>query len=535
MTRTLERIPFYPFLAVCYPVAFLLSVNKEEIDPSAGLRSLLVFLLLGLGAFLFSLLLTRNLRKAGLNALVILLTFFLIFFVLYAPVYRGLRDVSLGGQVLGRHRYLVPATLAFLLLTALAGWLALRKASAKKLGTVTFALNLLVLALFLIPSLNLGVYALKKNANVSQANAALPEVGFTLPAVTQSLPDVYYIILDMHTSDHVMQKLMDYDDSGFTADLRERGFYVPECSRSNYSSTQFSITSSLNMEFLQDISDSYDPSSLYPLLQSSRVRRALESAGYKTYAFESGYSFSHLLDADHYYQPVSGAWDLLTYPGVTPFESLIMQVSGGRILYETRDQLSQKMQYIIDASYVEYRDRILFTLDTLHTLPAEPGPKFVFAHILAPHDPFVFDEDGSTAFRRTPFALNEDPEFREGYGWEPYSKAYVKEVIYLHKRLLEIVDQILVESTVPPVIILQGDHGVPRSAVDNAQFEIYNAIYMKDIENTGFYNTLTPVNTFRLVFNRLYDTGLPLMADNLYLYDKVSKQFSPFEDQISCP
>ena len=434
-----------------------------------------------------------------------------------------------------RRRYLVPATLVLLFITALAGWLVLRKVKVKTLATLTFALNLLAVVLFLIPLLTLGVYALKKSAKVSQAQADLPDIGFTLPKAAQTSPDIYYIILDMHTSDHVMQKLMGYDDSEFTAALQNRGFYVPECSRSNYSSTQFSITSSLNMEFLQDVTDSYDPSSLYPLLQSSRVRRALEGAGYKTYAFESGYSFSNLTDAYRYYQPVSSAWDLLAYPGVTPFESLIMQVSGGRILYETRDQLSQKMQYIIDASYVEYRDRILYALDTLPTLTAEPGPKFVFAHILAPHDPFVFDEDGNTAFRRTPFALNEDPEFREGYGWKPYSAAYVQEVIYLHKRVLEIVDQILAKSTVPPVIILQGDHGVPRSVVDNAQFEIFNAIYMEDVENTGFYDTLTPVNTFRLVFNRLSATGLPLLPDALYLYDKVNKQFSPFEDPISCP
>jgi hypothetical protein len=533
--KILDRFPFYTFLVACYPVVFLLSENREEIDAPAGLRAALIFLALGLLAFLFSLLLTRNLRKAGLNSLGIILMFFLIFFVLYAPVYRGLRGVSLGGQALGRHRYLVPATFLLLLLTALGGWLALCRVNTGKFGTVTFGLNSLAIILFLIPVFTLGIFYFKESRNNTQARTTLTDPGFSLPVAGQESPDIYYIILDMHTSDHVMQKLMGYDDTAFTSALRERGFYVPVCSRSNYSSTQFSITSSLNMDFLQDISAAYDPSSLYPLLQSSRVRRVLEEAGYKTYAFESGYSFCDLTDAYHYYQPVSSAWDMLTYPGVTPFESLIMQVSAGKILYETRDQLSQKMQYIIDAAYVEYRDRILFTLDTLPTLPAEPGPKFVFAHILAPHDPFVFDEDGSTAFRRTPFALNEDPEFRAGYGWKPYSAAYVDEVTYLHKRMLEIVDRILAESSVPPVIILQGDHGIPRSAVDNAQFEIFNAIYMKDVDNPGFYDTLTPVNTFRLVFNGLENTGLPLLPDDMYLYDKVQKQFLPFTDPIECP
>ena len=36
-----------------------------------------------------------------------------------------------------------------------------------------------------------------------------------------------------------------------------------------------------------------------------------------------------------------------------------------------------------------------FQLDTLDDAVREPGPKFVFAHLLLPHPPYVFDADGA--------------------------------------------------------------------------------------------------------------------------------------------
>ena len=33
MMKALERFPLYPFLAACYPVVFLLSVNRRKSNP----------------------------------------------------------------------------------------------------------------------------------------------------------------------------------------------------------------------------------------------------------------------------------------------------------------------------------------------------------------------------------------------------------------------------------------------------------------------------------------------------------------------
>ena len=531
MPRFLEKWPLYPFLIAIYPVLYLLSENKEEIGPEAGLRSALILLVISALIFVFSLILTRNPHKGGLVTLLVLLVFFLVFFVLYAPVYRGLREVAIAGNALGRHRYLVPATFILLILTAVTAAIFTRKINVNALHSITLTSNLVAIILVLIPVLTLISYQVKKQQTESKAQASLPAIAESLTPLPANAPDIYYIILDTHTSDNVLKKILNYDNNEFSDTLRENRFFVSECSQSNYSSTQLSITSSLNVDFIQNLADSNELSVLYPLLMSNMVGRSLVDAGYSIYAFESGYKFTDLTQSDQFLSPVSSAFDLLTYPGITPFESLVMQVSGGKILYESRSQLSKKMQYIIDASFVQYRERILFTLDTLPTLAREPGPKFVFAHILAPHDPFVFKEDGSYLIRRTPFTLTND---REYIGYD-YFAAYVSELKYLQERVLRLVEEIIATSKTPPVIIIQGDHGLPRAAGEKAQFEILNAYYFGGDEDADFYDTISPVNTFRLVFNRYFGTNYPLLPDDSYMYDKAGKKYDLMTDSIACP
>ena len=531
MTRFLGKYPFHPFLIAVYPVAYLLSENYSEVGIGAGLRSALILIGITLLAFIFSLLLTRDFRKSGILTLVMVLIFFLFFFLLYAPLYNWLRDVRMFDDVLGRHRYLVPLTAVFILLCALAGFLVLRRTGENPLRKSTFALNTISIVLILIPLVGIISGVVRKQVTAGIKPEELPPLA-AISETPENLPDIYLIILDMHVSDSALRNLTGYEDPAFSSALRDKGFYIAECSRSNYPVTQHSLTSELNMDYLHAMTDSTDTKVLYQLMQTSRVQRTLEEAGYRTYAFETGYEFTDLASADEFFRPLNSAAALLTYPGVSPFESLLLQVSGGRILYETRDQLSQKMQYLIDAAYVEYRDRILYDLETLPGIAEESGAKFVFAHILAPHPPFVFDREGNFIYRRTPFSLNSDPE---GYDFYEFSDAYYDEILYLHTRVLDVVDEILAKSATPPIIIIQGDHGIPRTAHRNAQYEIYNAIYVGGNDIEGIYSTISPVNNFRVIFNQLFGTGYQLLPDESYYLDEESGKFLQSTGTFTCP
>ena len=531
LIKFLEKTPLYPFLIAMYPVIYLLSENITEVGPEAGLRPAVLFLLIAVLFYIFSWLLTRNSSKSGLITLFAVLAFFLVFFLVYAPAYRLLREVTVFGRILGRHRYLVLFTLLFLLAIIFSTLILSRRISSGLLKTITLAGNGSTILLLLIPILVIASSLVKTNRSIALSQVNLPEIEQPLTASTQANPDIYFIILDMLTSDNVLSRLLDYDDPSFADSLQQMGFYISECSQSNYPLTQLSITSSLNMDYIQSISTSAETSSLYPLMLNNRVRRSLEDIGYRTVAFETGYSFTDIVDADQYLRTISSIWDLLYFPGITPFESLILKVSGGQILYETRDSLSKNMQVMIDAPYVQYRERILFAFDTLADLPAEPGPKFVFAHILAPHNPFVFDADGSFLYRRTPFTLNADKE----YGWEGYKEAYVKELKYLRHVVLDLVSKIISESKTPPVIIIQGDHGIPWTAGDKAQFEIFSAYFIGGKQVPGLYDEISSVNNFRVLFNDQFGTNYDLLMDESYTYDKETGTISQFSNSIPCP
>ena len=73
---------------------------------------------------------------------------------------------------------------------------------------------------------------------------------------------------------------------------------------------------------------------------------------------------------------------------------------------------------------------------------------------------------------------------------------------------------IIENSDIPPIIILQGDHG--PSHFDNAsRMGILNAYYFPDAK-AGLYPLITPVNTFRLLFQTYFGEDLKLLEDVSY-------------------
>jgi hypothetical protein len=167
----------------------------------------------------------------------------------------------------------------------------------------------------------------------------------------------------------------------------------------------------------------------------------------------------------------------------------------------------------LDSAYVQHRNRILFALEEIKAISTEPGPKFVFVHILAPHNPFVFGPNGEFLRRDTLFTLNADPESDT---WEEFSTGYVGQVQYLNKRLVEIVTHILSNSDTAPIIIIQGDHGVPRAEDAAGKVAILNAYYFPREGANYLYADISPINSFRLLFDIYFNANYKLLDDVSY-------------------
>jgi hypothetical protein len=79
----------------------------------------------------------------------------------------------------------------------------------------------------------------------------------------EATPDIYYIILDGYGRADMLQALYGFDNSMFVNALEQRGFVVASESQSNYHRTLLSLSSSLNMQYLDRMSSVMRDSNLW--------------------------------------------------------------------------------------------------------------------------------------------------------------------------------------------------------------------------------------------------------------------------------
>jgi hypothetical protein len=58
------------------------------------------------------------------------------------------------------------------------------------------------------------------------------------------------------------------------------------------------------------------------------------------------------------------------------------------------------------------------------------------------------------------------------------------------------------------------------------KFGILNAIYFPNGDYSALYETITPVNTFRVVFNQYFGQDVPLLPDSSHAYYSLSDLYS---------
>jgi hypothetical protein len=489
-----QRFPLHPFLFAIYPILALLAFNISEVDYSSGFRPLVLSILVAGLLVLILYLFYHDWKRAALISTIILILFFS-----YGHLYLLLKGVEVSGIYLFRHRTLVPI---WIILTAIAIWWASRKST--NITSMTYTLNVVGLFLLIFPIIQLVSFFVQSES--SQASAEQNTSVLDLKLSSQP-PDIYYIILDGYGRSDILKNEYDYDNSDFLNSLKKLGFFITDCAQSNYAQTQISLASSLNFNYLDALSNHFVPGSedrtgLDALIHHGLVRQSLEKAGYKTVAFATGFLATELSDADYFLGPQRSLGEL------NEFESLLMETTFARLL---QDGNSFGMQ---NSGSELYRKRTLFALDKLDKLSYIKGPKFVFVHLVIPHPPYVFGPTGG------PVEAADVGTTKTQQG----ASHYRDQAIYISSRMKEIVPRIIANSTTPPIIVIQGDHGPtvasrPRSRMSNLN------VYLLPGAETSLYPTITPVNTFRVIFNNYFGQNLQYL-DDVSLYSDYEDPFN---------
>jgi hypothetical protein len=485
----------HPFLFAAFPVLYLYAANVQEGVTFWVVAPVLAIVLAASGlALLLARWAFRDAARAGLAVSGLVLLFFT-----YGHVRSVIQNAGAPG-LLGQHRL------------QLAGWALLGVAVVVlairirgRLPGITRGLNLVAAALVLFNVISVGIFEVE---TLLQGRTATDLEAVPLdPPSSGRPPDIYYILLDRYGGQEALREFVGFDNRELIGFLEDRGFIVASESRANYPRTYFSIASALNFEhvgFLTESegAESSDTRPLISMIRNHRVARSLKPLGYRYVHIGSWWdptARNPLADVN------------VPYTGVAEFPSVLLQTTAawpvinlnGGGLGRRRDWIGVQQQF----------EALVRSYDVA-------GPKFVFAHILSPHEPFVFDRYGNF--------VSEVEEARR-----PRARNYVEQLLFVNGKIRELVETLL-SGPDDPVIVIQSDEGpyegpagwrMADDSVLRRKFSILSAFYLPGEGDLEPHLSITPVNTFRLVFGRYLGADLPLLPDRSYVYADMEHLF----------
>ena len=521
--KTLNKLfisPFlHPLLFATFPILSLWVTNFARMKAQDTLRPLLEAVMAAIVMYFIFKFIIKDSSKAGLLSTLILFLYFS-----YGHIFTLIRWIPVIGLKIARNRIMGPL---WLLILVIGGYLILKY--GKKINNLTQFLNYTGLIFLTLTSLQLG-YAKYHEISVAVQNSQ-PNTNENTTLNLQNagnkenFPDIYLILLDTYARSDEIKKLFNYDNTSFVQALTRLGFTVPACSMSNYTYTAFTMSSMLNMNYLETFYPNIDPqktnvdfTAFTEYIRHNTVRKNLSALGYKTVSFESEFPWVEIPDADIFYTTQSSIGILVKFFNPTDFDNELSQTTVLKIINDTRtvspalndeldaiensfDNLKDKLYPFSDNKY----DLIMSSLKQMDSITDVPRPKFIYLHMTALHPHFVLGPDGQ-------------------YEKSSLNSGYINSLIYVNKRMLEILPKIIQNSKVPPVIILMGDHGFklgPDSRLYN-----FTAIYMPGGGKAMIYPSITPVNIFRIIFNTYFNSHYKLLPDTSHNF--VNGQYFNF-------
>jgi hypothetical protein len=261
------------------------------------------------------------------------------------------------------------------------------------------------------------------------------------------------------------------------------------------------------MEMLDDLTatigrESGDRTPIRKKLERTRVARFLKRNGYRYY---------HL-----------GAWFEPTRTNVLADENLLYGQDTEFTSVLHKSSALPAIENAIAAEVVEEpfrvkaRNQTLFQFRQLERLASVPGRKFVLAHFLIPHPPYVLAADGRRIL---------EPEART----RPEAELYREQLGFVGSRVKDLVTVLLAgPDESDPIIVIMGDEGPflcrntdcvenpPLPETLGIRFGLLMAAYLPGLPDGVFPPNHTSVNTFRTIFSEYFGADLPRLPDRSY-------------------
>jgi hypothetical protein len=504
IVRSLSTFPFHPILLAILIWLSPYATNAQEVPFEQVATAAAVITAMAVIVLILAWRLTGRRNAAGLSVFLLILGLFF-----YGKVF----DVA--NMWLLSQLPVLPFMLAWSALFLVAIVHVLRKKDDS--ANLTKILNVALLVMLVMPTLTSidTIHGRKKAGAVSRPSLDVARAKAAVRAAGH--PDIYYLIFDRYADNRTLRAKYGYDNRPFLDALRRRGFYVADRSRANYTKTAQSLASSMNLMHLESLAQRIGPDSndwhpYYSFMKDNLVARFLKSLGVRYVHMGSWWEPTRTnVLADENFNAFQGMAGLDI--SFNEFEWLIVE-----------SMLPMRLAALITGVPYEFSRRQFLRIKRkfakIGKIKRKETPLFIFAHMLIPHDPHVFYRDGR--FKPTAEAAK-----------RRWSENYLDQLVYANTEIEKLVDRLLAKRP-QPIIIIQADEGpFPERYLRDEQdfdwhaatteelrqkFRILNAYYFPDGNYKELRPDITPVNTFRVVFNRYFGQDLPLLPDNSYTH-----------------
>lgn len=444
----------------------------------------------------------RSMTRAG-----VLLCALLIIFYFFHLLYDGLSDSPL--SFLAQYTILLPLIFGGLLVLII--YLHRRKKTFHSFYYFSNLAFLLLLAGGLVQFIFLTIN--KPAARHDQADPSKTLAKSYQPCDTCTMPDIYFILLDGYTNSKTLQQEFDYDNSAIESKLKQLGFVIPSRSRSNYNFTHMSLGSELNLNYLAHLDNSHrfytiDFLQANYTISQNELCDILKKQGYAI----NNYSIFDLKDAPVKISPYLTELTWRSVLGQTFFNKLRRDIGWHLARFFPKDHLPAARKRKAETDLKRMQETFNGVVNVAKQRSG--APQFTYAHFLLPHETYYFDSTG----KRLDLHYTAQTLVNK--------KDYINQLVYTNKFVLApLIDSIFSHAKKPFTIVIQGDHGYRNYSAEKVmlEFENFSAVYFSDHQYGPAYDSLSSVNTFRLLLNKHFGQQLPLLKDStINLYKKNS-------------
>lgn len=478
----------HPFLFAIFPILSLYSYNIgiitfDQLFLPLGISILCIFIIVSVLKLIF--------KKS--NKISLIVSIGVLFFFFYGHIFNLISELNFEQYI--HHRFVIIPYLALFFIP-----LIVLIKTKKNLDNVNKIATSISVILIIIASSNILI-----NSTFSEEieKSSLIEQDFTV----EKKPDIYYLIFDAYGDDHTLQRLFEFDNSNFTEFLLQKGFRSSFPSFSNYHTTYLSLSSSLNLDYVNELIDednsSFNVISANRLIDKNNLMQTMSKNGYVNINFDSGWGPTRNISVAD------------------------MNLCGNNFLLFSEFLISLAETSMLKPVYAKFfesdhRDRILCTLSTIPIISENiEKPVFVFAHLLLPHPPYVFDSLGNPT-------LTESLQFVSD-GIENERMLYLEQLQFANKKIKDIVEKLISENA---IIIIQSDHGPPDSifsinnneSTDKDKLRNINYYYFPNNDQI-IYDGITPVNSFRIIFKNYFSSDLEILPDKNFYIDENTNPY----------